>query len=151
MKAVWTVENQSGKRMMQYRKGGCLCGAVRYVLKAEPNAAAICHCTHCQKQSGSLFSFNLFVSEADYEQRGETEVFEDRGDSGQPSYRHFCGQCGSPVITKVAMMPGQVIVKAGTLDSLDGLPHPQTEIYTDHAVTWLEPFAGARRFSQSPE
>jgi hypothetical protein len=42
------------------RKGGCLCGAVRYVLKSEPQAAAICHCTHCQKQSGSLFSFNLF-------------------------------------------------------------------------------------------
>ena len=135
---------------MDHAKGGCLCGAVRYVLKARPQATAICHCTHCQKQSGSLFSFNLFVSEADYEQQGETMVFEDRGDSGQPSYRHFCGRCGSPIITKVAMMPGQVIVKAGTLDSLRGLPSPHTEIYTDRAVEWLEPFEGARRFSLSP-
>ncbi|SIT46668.1 conserved hypothetical protein [Paraburkholderia piptadeniae] len=135
---------------MLNRKGGCLCGAVRYVLKGEPQAAAICHCTHCQKQSGSLFSFNLFVREADYEQQGETMVFTDRGDSGQPSYRHFCGHCGSPVITKAAMMPGQIIVKAGTLDSMEGLRPPQTEIYTDCAVEWLEPFAGTRRFAQNP-
>jgi hypothetical protein len=59
---------------MRNRKGGCLCGAVRYVLKGEPRATAICHCTHCQRQSGSLFSFNLVVREADYEQSGGTTV-----------------------------------------------------------------------------
>jgi hypothetical protein len=105
---------------MQDRQGGCLCGAVRYVLKGEPQAAAICHCTHCQKQSGSLFSFNLFISEAHYEQRGETIVYEDRGDSGHPSYRHYCGSCGSPIITKVSTLPGRVQAKAGTLDSMEG-------------------------------
>ncbi|WP_341866723.1 GFA family protein [Caballeronia ptereochthonis] len=36
-------------------------------LKGEPLASAICHCTHCQKQSGSLFSFTLFIWETDYE------------------------------------------------------------------------------------
>jgi hypothetical protein len=135
---------------MQDRQGGCLCGAVRYVLKGEPQAAAICHCTHCQKQSGSLFSFNLFISEAHYEQRGETMVYEDRGDSGPPSYRHYCGSCGSPIITKLSTLPGQVLVKAGTLDSMEGLQSPQTEIYTDRAAQWLEPFAGATRFALSP-
>ncbi|MFT4063889.1 GFA family protein [Paraburkholderia sp.] len=135
---------------MPDRKGGCLCGAVRYVLNGEPQATAICHCTHCQKQSGSLFSFNLFVRESDYEQQGETRAYEDRGDSGEPSWRHFCGRCGSPVLTKVSSLPGLVLVKAGTLDSMEGLPAPQTEIYTDRAVKWLEPFAGATRFALSP-
>jgi len=97
-----------------------------------------------------LFSFNLFVSEADYEQQGETMAFEDRGNSGQPSYRHFCGRCGSPVITKAMMLPGQIIVKAGTLDSMEGLRPPQTEIYTDGAVECLEPFAGTGRFARNP-
>ncbi len=133
---------------MQDRQGGCLCGAVRYVLKGEPRATAICHCTHCQKQSGSLFSFNLVMREADYEQRGETEVYVDKGDSGQPVYRHFCGGCGSPILAKIAAAPGKVVVKAGTLDSMEGL-QPQTEIYTDHAVKWLAPVAGAGRFSQN--
>lgn len=133
---------------MHDRKGGCLCGAVRYTLKAEPRATAICHCTHCQKQTGSLFSFNLVMREADYDQQGETIVYADKGDSGQPVYRHFCGKCGSPIFAKIALAPGKVVVKAGTLDSLEGL-QPKTEIYTDHAVNWIAPIAGAARFPRN--
>jgi hypothetical protein len=135
---------------MQDRKGGCLCGAVRYVLKDEPQGAAICHCLHCKKQSGSLFSFNLVISETDYEQRGKTTVFEDRGESGQLSYRHFCGSCGSPILTEDLTLPGKVLVKAGTLDSMEGLESPHIEIFTDRAVKWLPPFAGTTRFSRGP-
>jgi hypothetical protein len=133
---------------MRELKGGCLCGAVRYLLKCEPQEISTCHCTHCQKQSGSVFSFNLFVGEADYEQQGETKVYVDQGDSGQALYRHFCGNCGSPIITKVAVLPGTVVVKAGTLDSMAGL-QPQIEIYTDHSVKWVTPVARAERFAQS--
>ncbi|QYD69134.1 GFA family protein [Paraburkholderia edwinii] len=134
---------------MQERKGGCACGAVRYILKGEPQAAAICHCSLCRKQSGSAFSFNLIVKEADYEQFGETKFYVTTGDSGQPSFRHFCAECGSPVVTKSVVMPGMAIVKAGTLDSMEGL-QPQREIYTDHAPEWLDPVAGATLFSRSP-
>lgn len=133
---------------MQSRKGGCLCGAVRYVLKAEPRATAICHCTHCQKQTGSLFSFNLVMRETDYEQQGETAVYADKGDSGNPVYRHFCKSCGSPIFAKIALAPGKVVVKAGTLDSMEGL-RAKTEIYTDHAVSWIAPIEGATRFPQN--
>jgi hypothetical protein len=134
---------------MPDRKGGCLCGAVRYVLKGEPQAISLCHCTHCQKQSGSAFSFNLFISEADYEQQGETTVYVDHGDSGEPSYRHFCGSCGSPIMTKVAVIPGMVLVKAGTLASMEGLK-PQREIYAVHAVNWSVPIPGVVRYWESP-
>lgn len=133
---------------MEHRQGGCLCGAVRYVLKNEPRAIAICHCTHCQKQSGSVFSFNLVMRESDYQQQGETTVFVDTGDSGKPVHRHFCARCGSPMYATTALSPGKVVVKAGTLDSLDGL-QPKTEIYTDHAVQWLAPVAGTARFAQN--
>jgi hypothetical protein len=134
---------------MQDRKGGCLCGAVRYVVKGEPRAVALCHCTHCQRQSGSIFSFNLVIREADYEQAGETMIDVDKGDSGQAVYRHFCGRCGSPILAKIAEAPGKVVVKAGTLDNMEGL-EPRTEIYTKHAVKWLGPLAGnAARFAQN--
>ncbi|MGO4714841.1 GFA family protein [Bradyrhizobium sp. 2TAF24] len=129
---------------MQERKGGCLCGAVRYVLKGEPRGIAICHCTHCQKQSGSVLSFNLVIEDTDYEQSGETRIYVDDGDSGQPVYRHFCGNCGSPILAKIARAPGKVVVKAGTLDNMEGL-QPKAEIYTDHAVAWLAPVAGTAR------
>jgi len=134
---------------MKVREGGCLCGAVRYRVKQEPQAVVICHCTHCQKASGSAFSVNLLVKEADYEQRGETRFLLDTGDSGLPSYRHFCGHCGSPIMTRAENLPGLCLVKAGTLDQPEGIG-PQLEIYTDHAAAWLEPVAGATRFAQAP-
>lgn len=132
---------------MADREGGCLCGAVRYVIKGEPMMTAVCHCTHCQRQSGGVFSTNLGVAETNYAQTGETKVFEDRGDSGQPVWRHFCGACGSPIISKVAVMPGLVMVKAGTLDDMSGLT-PSVEVYADHAAAWMAPIPGARRFGQ---
>jgi len=134
---------------MSAREGGCLCGAVRYRLNAEPQAVVICHCTHCQRASGSAFSVNLLVAEGDYEQHGETRFFVDSGDSGLPSWRHFCGNCGSAVMTKATNLPGIALVKAGTLDHPQGL-EPQVEIYTDHAVQWHVPVAGSVRFAQAP-
>jgi hypothetical protein len=133
---------------MSNREGGCLCGAVRYTLNCEPRAIALCHCTHCQKQSGSVFSFNLVVRESDYQQAGDTTIFVDKGDSGEPVYRHFCAKCGSPVLVKIAEAPGKIVLKAGTLDSLDGL-QPRAEIYTDHAVSWLNAINGTTRFPQN--
>ncbi|CAB3764534.1 GFA family protein [Paraburkholderia solisilvae] len=134
---------------MQERKGGCLCGAVRYVVKGEPQMVGLCHCTHCQKQSGSVFSFNVFYKEDDYEQHGDTKFYLDTGDSGKPSRRHFCGECGSPIFTTDPGLPGVVIVKAGTLDSMEGL-HPQAEIYTDRAAQWIAPCEGTKRFPRAP-
>ena len=50
-----------------------------------------------------MFSANMVVMEADYTQHGQTKVYEDKGDSGQAVYRHFCGNCGSPILSKVAV------------------------------------------------
>lgn len=133
---------------MANREGRCLCGNIRYVLKSEPSMTAVCHCTHCQRQSGGVFSTNLAIPERDYVQQGETKIFQDKGDSGQPVYRHFCGDCGSPILSKVAGMPGVVLVKAGTLDDFSGIT-PAVEVYTDHAAAWVAPIAGAKRFKQS--
>ena len=132
---------------MTDREGGCLCGAVRYVLKADPLMTAVCHCTHCQRQSGGVFSTNLAIPDAAYVQTGETKVFTDKGDSGKAVWRHFCGNCGSPILSKVEAMPGLSLVKAGTLDDMSGLK-PGIEVYTDHAAAWVAPIAGAQRFAQ---
>ncbi len=132
---------------MTMRTGRCLCGQVAYTLKNEPRVMAVCHCTHCRRQSGSVFSTNVMVAETDYDQSGETRVYQDVGDSGEPVWRHFCGACGSPILSKVAVMPGMLIVKAGTLDDWSGLT-PAVEVYGDHAAAWVTPLPNARRFAQ---
>ncbi len=129
------------------RRGGCLCAKVRFEIDVEPAVVAVCHCTHCQRQSGGMFSTNLVVPETAYRQTGETKVFEDSGDSGGAVWRHFCGDCGSPILSRTTIMPGVVMLKAGTLDDFSGLT-PGVEVYADHAAAWVTPVAGARRFAQ---
>jgi Glutathione-dependent formaldehyde-activating enzyme len=42
-------------------KGGCACGAVRYEIAAPPLAIYACHCTDCQRRTGTAFALNMPV------------------------------------------------------------------------------------------
>ena len=96
--------------------GGCLCGKVRYSSDAAPLVVALCHCTHCQKQSGSAFSMNVGVPADQLRIEGDLATYDDVGTSGMPVLRKFCRNCGSPVVSDVKANPGMLFVKAGTLD-----------------------------------
>jgi len=37
-------------------EGGCLCGKVRYSADTEPAFVGVCHCTNCQKATGTAFN-----------------------------------------------------------------------------------------------
>jgi len=36
--------------------GGCLCGAVRFEVDRPPVSASYCHCTRCQRRTGTAAS-----------------------------------------------------------------------------------------------
>lgn len=101
---------------MSIISGGCLCGDIRYNVADVPTRQAICHCRHCQRQSGSAFSVLLVVPTIALEVQGETQVYCDHGDSGNAVDRHFCGRCGSPLFTALPSKPNLRYIKAGTLD-----------------------------------
>lgn len=128
--------------------GGCLCGAVRYSFEGEPLLTAVCHCTHCQKHSGGAFSVVAVVPDSAYVQTGDTRIFKDIGDSGKAVYRHFCGQCGSPIISVAEAFAGVTIVKVGTLDQASRLT-PTQEAYCGSAMAWMPALAGTERFEAS--
>ena len=117
--------------------GGCLCGKLRYRIEGEPLFTAICHCRHCQKQSGSAFSVVVGVPPASLTITGISKVYADVGESGQPVGRRFCPECGSLVTTEIAAMPDFVAVKAGTLDEPASLK-PGMHIWCDHALPWVQ-------------
>ena len=51
--------------------GGCLCGNVRYRSDAEPVMTAVCHCSHCQRQTSSAFSILAAVPKGALHIEGE--------------------------------------------------------------------------------
>ena len=129
--------------------GGCLCGAIRYESSAKSLMTAVCHCKNCQKQAGTSFSILVAVPKESLVVTGKTKVFNDTGESGNPVYRHFCGDCGSPIYSDVTAMPDNLFVKAGTLDDSSWL-EPDLHLYCDSAQSWVEVKEGVTQFAKSP-
>jgi len=128
--------------------GGCLCGAVRYECNREPLGTAICHCTHCQKVSGSAFSVNVIVPAAGMTWQGEAPAsFADKGESGRSLSRKFCSHCGSSLATEAESFPGMLIIKAGTLDDKSWLK-PNTHVWTRSAQPWVKIEPGVTTFAK---
>ncbi|KAF7159616.1 hypothetical protein CNMCM5623_004996 [Aspergillus felis] len=42
-------------------EGGCACGLVRYRLEAQPLIVHCCHCTSCQRETGTAFALNAVI------------------------------------------------------------------------------------------
>lgn len=120
------------------RTGRCLCGAVTYELEGVLIATAVCHCDHCQRQSGGAFSVNLLAHESQLSVSGELTTYEDRGEHGDEVYvrRRFCGSCGSPIVSELAKTAGTIVVKAGTLDDRSSI-EPNIEAWCVDRQPWV--------------
>jgi hypothetical protein len=130
-------------------KGGCLCGQVRYSGTAEPMFAGICHCTHCQKQSGSAFSIVVAVPTASLSIEGSPKTYTQAGDSGKNVTAKFCPNCGSTLLSEPELMAGASILRVGTLDDPSWVK-PTMEIYCDSAQPWVSLAGGMQRFPKMP-
>jgi hypothetical protein len=129
--------------------GGCLCGQVRYSANVEPIFTAVCHCTSCQKTTGSAFNIAVAVPRAALSVQGALKSYIKIGDSGQEVVLRFCPNCGSTILSEPAAMPAAGILRAGTLDDTSWL-QPTMEVYCDSAQPWVALGGGLRRFPKMP-
>jgi hypothetical protein len=121
------------------RTGRCLCGQITYELSGDVIATAVCHCDHCQRQSGGAFSVNLIALEPQLTVSGSLTTYEDRGEHGDAVYVHrrFCGGCGSPIYSAMVEPAGVIAVKAGTLDDRSEVV-PTVQAWCEHKQPWVE-------------
>jgi hypothetical protein len=116
-------------------EGGCQCGSVRYRIEGEPLTLAVCHCTECQRQSGSAFGMSLAIRRNDFRlSRGETSAFTVRCDSGRTKRCAFCPGCGTRIYHQV--VDGVLSIKAGTLDETSWL-RPSAHYWTKRKQPWV--------------
>ncbi len=98
-------------------EGGCLCRAVRYVVRGPALFVSQCCCRDCQKATGTGHTTIVAVRRDQFRiTQGGPKAFLSGGDSGGDVVRHFCGECGGRLYTS-GTLPGEVImVQAGSLD-----------------------------------
>ena len=121
--------------MMRSMEGGCHCGKVRYRIDGEPLNLAVCHCTECQRQSGSAFGMSLAVKSEDFRLlSGDLQRFTTLCDSGRTKDCTFCPACGTRIHHQV--VNGVLSVKAGTLDDTSWLS-PSAHYWTKRKQPWV--------------
>lgn len=126
--------------------GGCTCGELRFELASEPLFVHACHCSYCQRESGSAFALNALI-EADRVAlaRGEIEWIETPTQSGKGQRVARCPRCKVAVFSHYAY--GNIgddvrFVRVGTLDD-PSLAPPDIHIFTSTKQPWVELPAGA--------
>jgi hypothetical protein len=131
--------------------GRCLCGSVTYHVSAAPAMQGACHCTDCQRQTGTAFSVVIGVPRSALTVEGDTlSSYTTIGEAhGTPTERNFCSACGSPIVSYVEAMPDVAFIKAGTLDDASWL-EPAFEVWTRSAQPWTPHFEGAMQIERQP-
>ena len=94
------------------KTGSCLCGDVSFTYKSEPGMFLMCHCTDCQKSTGSPVASIIIVPEDDFSVNGSTSSYECEA----KVTRSFCKICGSQIFSRIESAPGVVAIKTGVLD-----------------------------------
>jgi hypothetical protein len=137
--------------MTQTLAGGCLCGAIRYTVNAPIKELRACHCGDCQKSSGASGSVNAIIPSAALEiTQGTPKRYVVTADSGRTLYRHFCGDCGSPIYGQPATRPDIAVLRVGTLDN-PGDMKITTNIWTRSARPWAHIDPSSAQHPGQPE
>ncbi len=97
-----------------------------------------CHCSWCQRESGSAFALNAFVETKHVKlTKGAVETVDIPSESGAGQRVHRCPDC------KVALWANYLglgtdfsFVKVGTLDEPDLCP-PDVHIFTESKQPWV--------------
>jgi hypothetical protein len=129
--------------------GGCLCGAVRYEVAAEPVYTGHCHCRSCQRASGAGHSTYVGVPRAAMTVRGETRSHAVTGGSGLPAARHFCPVCGSQLFGVCEIAPDMATLYAGTLDDPSAI-RPDAAINVHSRQPWDRVAGDLAEFDEMP-
>ena len=136
--------------MQEIHEGGCLCKAVRYRVRNKPTRTSACHCTACQRRTGSAFGLGAYFREEDVEiTRGALKSYEHSSDeTGRWLRFQFCPECGTQVTWTVEAMPGMRAIGVGTLDDPKWLKVERFG-WMRSAHPWIRPPEEAEVFQKS--
>ena len=118
--------------------GGCTCRQVRYRLTSKPLFVHCCHCSWCQRDTGTAFALNAMI-EADRVQilQGEIVTIDTPSRSGKGQRISRCPTCHVAVWSSYAGAGDALrFVRVGTLDEPARLP-PDIHIFTSTKQPWL--------------
>ncbi len=118
--------------MRDQHMGACLCGANQFEVEGAFESFYLCHCTHCQNDSGAAHTANLFSSSATLVWRSGVGQRTTYTLPGTRHTRSFCAACGSAL---PYTLDGLLVVPAGALTT-DVDIAPSAHIFVASKAGW---------------
>jgi hypothetical protein len=129
-------------------QGHCLCGAIRYRVNEEPLTFYACHCTDCQRRTGTAFALSMVVRRQAVEAlQGETSPYTATLPDGRTKAGRMCAKCGTRLWGEPVKRPNLAVIQAGTLEQPTGLA-PVAHQWTHSAPAWMAFAPGSVLFEQ---
>jgi hypothetical protein len=128
--------------------GACGCGAVRFEVSRPLISAHYCHCTRCQRRSGTAASANARVEPGSFRiVSGESGLRAWRPADGFEKW--FCGDCGSALFSRDPHDHDRLSVRLGAVDG-DPQIRPSMRQFVAYAAPWEAiPEDGLERHEES--
>jgi hypothetical protein len=114
--------------------GGCLCGGVRLEVAEQLVSAGYCHCTRCQRRTGTAASVQARVVPGSLRViAGEELLVAFPPPGGYPKV--FCSRCGSALWSRHPQDPQVLSVRMGAFDRDPGI-RPSYRQFVAYAAPW---------------
>ncbi len=116
--------------------GSCGCGAVHFEISQPPTAAAYCHCTRCQKRTGTAAQASALVAPGSVTVTAGQDRLRDWRPPGGLA-KTFCGECGSHLFVRDPDSGEISVVRMAAIDGESGV-RPAAHQFVAYAAPWEE-------------
>jgi hypothetical protein len=128
--------------------GGCLCGAVRFEVTEPLVSSGYCHCTRCQRRTGTAASPGARIAPGSLRVlSGEEHIKAYEPDEGFAKV--FCSSCGGALWSQSQEDADVISIRLGAFDADPGI-RPTYRQFVAYAAPWEPiPDDGLERFPES--
>jgi len=118
--------------------GGCHCGHITYAAEVDPATARVCHCTDCQKLTGTAFRVTIPSLPGTFALTGGTpKSYIKTAESGTQRRHAFCPECGTPIYaTSTEQEPSIYGLRFGGIDQRHQFGPPARQQWCRSALPW---------------
>lgn len=114
----------------------CQCGRLRVALPGLTPAVVACHCSYCQRRSGSPFGVLAYYPAETLKISGRATWYVRPTSSGEFFETYFCSTCGSTVYAKAGKHPSMLGVAVGAIND-PTFPAPARSVWEEEKHDWV--------------